>query len=414
MNNETNFIDEKEKTQKHERIRCGEFISTYLNENGTKTIYISTAPMEQEEVFMRQEGNEYFRKGDFIEVRMPERLGGDSKIKIGQGMYISTEENKVCKAKAEDKCNIFGQKKACIVYEDSLGKQIDLNCYPTSFGINTEIVIPAYTGRNVFQIKAEQRPAENLYVIADSPDYTVLRTDQEVKYIVYTPLAVDAENKWCYRNRIEMAENKSNGTYTVSYVINEAFLKDPGTKYPVTLNQSIYAYVPKQSDTAMYSGTGDTGTHHLSPYMLLGDRTSKGEGWGFVRYEALYDFDIPAEKILSAEYFFHNLFDSGKELKLGVFAIVNDWCSVNTRWRTKPGYDKVPVKTARVKERGVYSIDITRLFVEMMKNKRVYEPPYSLRNSFFLRSLTKESNMLLAAGDSGIFSPYLRIVVAPD
>ena len=108
-------------------------------------------------------------------------------------------------------------------------------------------------------------------------------------------------------------KDSENSIYTVEYTIDESFLKNVKTKYPVTLNQSIHLYKSKQPDTSAYENTGDVASHYLSPYILLGDDTLKGEGWTYVRFETLNSLDIDPEKIVSAKYIFRNLFDLKKE-----------------------------------------------------------------------------------------------------
>lgn len=401
MNNEIELYDKL--------VWENEHIATYLNVDGTKTIYVFTAPMERRALYKEHNDNHFIRRGDYVEVDLPVVLSRNTDIRISGDLHIYPYYNASYSAVFEERSNAFDQKMECMTYCDLFGNGVNLCCYPTPFGVNTEIIIPEYTGNNIFELKIKQ-PIADLYTVENSPDYIILRDEDTIRSIIYTPLIIDADNKWCFKNRIVLSKDISDDSYIVKYIVDDDFLKDSNTKYPVTLNQSICAYIPKQSDTAMYSGVADKGNHHLSPYMLIGDITDKGEGWGFPRFEVLYKYDIPADKIISAEYFFNNLFTSEKEIKIGAFAILNDWCSINTRWNTRPTYDTVAVKTAAIKSNGIYSIDITKLFRVMMENKYIYEPLYSIRNSFFIKSMTHNSNLLFAAGDSGLFSPYLKIV----
>ena len=418
-NDNLNIIEQAKHALEHEKIklhgvteliRSNEYIVKCLNDNKTKTLYVFTAPLEFKGAAMRRDETGYFKEGEFFDIRLPYVWSRNSGIKVGEDIRIFPVSEELYNAYQDEKANIFGQNKKCVIYKNFYDPNTDFCCYTTGFGVNMEIIIRQYTENNIFKLKLKQ-PVKDIFAVADSPDYILFRTENEFKSVIYTPLAVDAENHRSYKNYVELRKDETDNSYIVSYVIDKEFLNDPKTKYPVTLNQSIYGYKRKQSDTAMYSKTGDTVTHHLSPYMFLGDNTSKGEGWGFVRFEELYEVDIPEDKIISAEYCFNNLFDNEEHVTIGAFAVTNDWCSVNTRWNSKPGYDKVPVKTVDIKERGIYSLDITRLFIEMMKGKKFYEPLYSLRNSFCIKSITKGSNLVIASGDSGIFSPYLKIVI---
>lgn len=247
---------------------------------------------------------------------------------------------------------------------------MDYICYPTSFGVNTEIVIPKRTNENKYQIKIQ---LPNLAPDTSSPDYIVFKTaleKGEVKSLLYTPLLIDNKGKWSYANSIKLLDKDvENNVYTVEYSVDEKFLTDKNTKFPVTLNQSVHLYKSKQPDTSAYENTGDVASHYLSPYILLGDKTLKGEGWTYVRFETLNSLDINPEKIVSAKYVFHNLFNLDKEVKIGAYAVTADWCSINTRWFNRPPFDEKPISEVIVKTSGDYELDVTALLVEMMKNK---------------------------------------------
>lgn len=107
----------------------------------------------------------------------------------------------------------------------------------------------------------------------------------------------------CHTVKLIEKDSETN-TYTVEYTVDQEFLLDESTEYPITLNQSVHLYKSKQPDTSAYENTGDEAGHYLSPYMLLGDSTIKGEGWTYIRYETLNSLNIEAEKVVSAKYVF--------------------------------------------------------------------------------------------------------------
>jgi len=173
-----------------------------------------------------------------------------------------------------------------------------------------------------------------------------------------------------------------------------------------------WSYVNEQPDTSAYENAGDEVSHYLSPYILIGDSTIKGEGWTFIRYETLNRLNIPADKIISAKYVFRNLFDAPKEATIGAYAVTNDWCSINIRWFNRPTYDEKPISQVTVQKAADYFLDITTLFREMTKNKGQKNSKYSVRNSFFIKSDSPNSNLIFPSGDGGLFSPYLEVVIA--
>ena len=127
-----------------------------------------------------------------------------------------------------------------------------------------------------------------------SPDYIVFKTafeKGEVKSLLYTPLLIDNKGKWSYANSVKLLDKDvEDNIYTVEYSVDEKFLNDKNTKFPVILNQLVYLYKPKQPDTSAYENTGDVASYYLSPYILLGDKTLKGEGWGLMYAYTVFAF----------------------------------------------------------------------------------------------------------------------------
>lgn len=115
--------------------------------------------------------------------------------------------------------------------------------------------------------------------------------------------------------------------------------------------------------------------------------------------------------MVSTKYVFHNLFDLDKEVKIGVYAVTADWCSINTRWFNRPPFDEKPFSEVIVKTSGDYELDVTAVLVEMMKKSKE-NATYSIQNSFMIRSDTEGSGVILSSGDNGVFSPVLEIVLS--
>lgn len=387
----------------------------YLKGDNTTKIFLYSAPVEESLNVITEFNDKYIADGDYFEKVFPKQVSKKTPITVGTGdnyinIYFTSEKTSV----AEKQTNVlFNVEREAVVYEDVFGKDMDYICYPTSFGYNSEIVIPKRTKDNKYQIKIQ---LPNLAPDTSSPDYILFKTaleKGEVKSLLYTPLLVDKKGNWSYANSVKLVDKDAeNNIYTVEYIVDEEFLNDKNTKFPVTLNQSIHLYKSKQPDTSAYENTGDVASHYLSPYILLGDNTLKGEGWTYVRFETLNSLNIDPEKIVSAKYVFHNLFDLKKETKISAYAVKADWCSINTRWFNRPPFDEKPISEVMVKKSGDYKIDITPLFIEMIKNKGKENATYSIQNSFMIRSDTENSNVIISSGDNGLFSPVLEIVLS--
>lgn len=412
---------EMEERGHEERLKeyGGENVAAYRNADGTTTLYVYAAPIEGADTALRDGGqgeNGYFADGTFTRKTLPSRLGEEKGISVvdGNGGYLTllSAQGEFEGVKTTRK-TIFGREKEAVCYEDVFGEGVDLYCYPTTLGINTEIVLPKYEGTNTFRLKVR---LPRVVPDTGSPDYILFKTpleSGEVKSLIYTPLAVDKKGNWCYANQVRLVEkDAATGTYTVEFTVDEAFLTSKDTKYPVVLNQSLHLHKSKQPDTSAYSGTGDEAGHYLSPYMLLGDSTVKGEGWTYVRFETLANLSIDYKQIQSAAYVFHNLMELPKEAVVSAYPVNADWCSINTRWFNRPASEEKPVNQVVVKKPGDYRLDMTPLIKEMVKNKADPTAKYSIQNSFLIRCDTPGSSLLLASGDSCLYSPVLEIVLA--
>lgn len=390
----------------------------YNNLDGTRTIYVFSAPIEYINNEIVEINNDYMNTGTHTTKVFPKVINNVNGITVSSSstkIVILPNDDIKSEAKIALRKNVFKQEINSINYHDFFQNNYNYYCYLTSFGINSEIIIPNNKGENTFKIKIQL--FDNLIPDTKSPDYIIFRSpldSDEVKAILYTPLIVDNNGKWCYENSVKLISKDNNtNIYTIEYMINEKFFNSPNTKYPITSNQSIHLYIPKQPDTSVYSQTEDEASHYLSPYLLLGDSTIKGEGWAYIRYETLKHLNINEEKIISAKYNFTNLFNLDSELKIGVHAATADWCSINTRWYNRPPFDENIIDEVIIKNAGDYYLDITPLLKEMIKNIKDKDAIYSIQNSFFIKSKTKKTNVILPSGDSGLFSPFLEIIIYP-
>ena len=394
-----------------------ENVLAYTLPSGETLLRIFSAPIETSENVILDYGDaEYRGTGRYLEKRLPKIWSHENPIKItdiGNTVAIYPAGKDKYTSILQKSVNAFGQTRDTVIYKSAFGAGIDLQCSLTTFGINTEIILSKRPARNTFQIRLMLPES---FIDAGSPDYTLFRTAPEsgdIRSIVYTPLAVDRSGQWSYSNMAQCypAEDAEN-TFIVDFLIDEAFLRAESTRYPVTLNQSIHINKPTQPDTSAYEHTGDIAEHYLSPYMLMGDGSPKGDGWTYVRYEALYSIDISPDKIISAEYVFRNLFDLLNPAEIGVYAINEDWCSINTRWNNRPLYDEESIDQITVRQAGDYKLDITSLLWEMFDNMFIESAEHSIWHSFMIRCDTPNSKLISPSGDNGLFSPFLEIVIA--
>ena len=398
-------------------------IAAYENKEGTKTLYIYSGLIENTKNYTVSEENEYLADGTYVTKKFPKSFNKDSGIYIisnsreqvgEQKNYMNifpNDQDKSYEAECADYVNVFNQKNTGLQYKNVFGDKSDLYFYPTVYGVNSEIIIPdkdsvrSYT----FKIKVPEIMPDTA-----SPDYMLLkkRNSDNVLSMIYTPLLVDKKGKWSFNNKVKFIEKDyENGMYVVEFIPDEEFLSSNDTKYPVIMNQSFYlAHENGDADTSAYSDAGDEAKHYLSTYMLLGDKTFKGEGHSFIRYESLNDLNINPEDIISAKYCFRNLLDLSEKATIGLYAVTSNWCSINTTWSSKPEYDENIVTQIEVYKKGDYSLNITPLIKTMIQSKENENAKYSIRNSFFIKIETSDIDVLLASGDSGLYTPCLELI----
>jgi len=129
----------------------GENILSYKNADGTKTIYMFSAPIEESnntislinEGNLKSEGYRYLNDGRYIQKLLPDLFSRKTGVIIQNGenyleVFPSRDINVA--GKQLKMTNALGQNLNSIKYSDVFNKGIDLNCYITSFGVNTEIV----------------------------------------------------------------------------------------------------------------------------------------------------------------------------------------------------------------------------------------------------------------------------------
>jgi len=404
------------KLEKSDRF-LGENILEYTNEKGETVLRIYSAPIEtSENAITHNENGDYYGKGKFIEKILPVLWSAENPISVTQqSNYAEIMPADISEYSSErvQTINMFGQICDSVIYKNVFGEGIDLTCSFTSFGVNMEIVFNEHPKQNTYQIKLK---LPGLVPDTGSPDYILFKAALDevgARSILETPLAADKNGNWSYANSVRLTDKDSKtGTYTVEFTIDEVFMSNEATTYPVAATHSVSLYKVKQPDTSVYENTGDEAGHYLSPYMLVGDSTIKGEAWTYVRYETLYGMDISPAKVISARYVFRNLFTSPKEVTIGAYAVTADWCSRNTRWFNRPTNNENPISQVTVQKASDYSLDITEHFKEMIKNRnKKDEAEYSVRNSFMIKSNTENSSLIFPSGDGGLFSPYLEVVL---
>jgi len=385
--------------------------TAYINKDGSKTIYLNAGLIEYSQNVITEKMQGYYTSdGTHVKKNFSkEEVQIKSQENPGNYINIFWEEEK--EPLLVKHVNSFGQKMDSVCYKNMFGENSDVYFYSTVYGVNSEIVIPnrEAVGKYTFNISVPDIfPQMSL-------DYILLKNlyEEDVNLsMLYMPMVVDSNGKWSNSNKIELInKDMKDGTYIVQFSLDEEFVNSEDTEYPIVMNQSFYLDHYSEPDNSVFSQTTDEDKHYLTPYMMLGDDTAKGEGYALIRFESLEEMKIDPESIVSAKYYVRNLYDLPKKSVVGLYAVTSDWCSINTTWRSMPSYDEKRVAHVLIEEKGDYCFDITDLVKQMFASTGNEVAKYSVRNGFFIKSETSGVNMLFASGDNGLFTPCLELII---
>ena len=367
---------------------CGETESTGGGVNEMLRLY--AAPSEVLEVAVDDLSlGVYWGESELARCAFPETWSDTSPIKL---FYVE-ETIEIRPVSGEhtgekvNKANVFGQARDAVKYGE-------WTFAPTQLGVNIE-----KEGTDQLKVKFA-----DLKYSRDSEDYMLFSRGDDVKAIVSASIGGKAE-----------LVSKKDSEYVVKF-------SGDGV-----LNQSVNFYMPKQPDTTVYEKASGDNRYYLSPYLYFGDE-KRGDSNAFVRFESLDFVDISADEIVSAKYVVQNLTNLKGDVKLSVYGVKSDWCSMNTIWSARPGLDGEPLSTVNIKGAGEYQFDVTDLIKEMLtargevRRGAAPEPGmwgveedspagHTVRNGFALKADEAKDRAVIASGDNGLFSPYLEIVI---
>lgn len=383
----------------------------YLNKDNTKTLRIYSSCVYNN-IYLTENSQEWSCSVNGLSAILPKVISESCGISIqysGEMVVIYPRDNHSVKGVLQsDYQNVYSYRSDAIVYDDFFGNNLDLVCIVTQYGINFELKL-----KDVSVCKNDISyciQVDDCYPDISSNDYIALNSlnTKETKAIVYSPSIVDKGNRWFIDCKSSFV-NKQGNKYTIKIDLNSYLNNKQDLNFTLILNQSICIYQAKQPDVAIYSKESDT-KHYLSQYVSLGQDTQKGIGELLVRYESLNNISIDPNRIVSAKYYIHCLsaVDSKQQLKL--YAVEENWCSINATWNVKPALSENKYAVSCLEAGGNFVFDITKLLKEEINNKKASDSVHTIRNGFAILAENDDSNLLLALGDNGIVSPLLEIV----
>ena len=124
---------------------------------------------------------------------------------------------------------------------------------PLLHGVKNEIVLASYGGNNTYSFVVELNGLEPAESTGDS--IPLLDENGALKAYINIEELRDAEGKVSLQNRIDIAPYEEDGKYLVMVTLDEAFMTDPQTVYPLTATSPASIYGDNINDTDVNLGS---------------------------------------------------------------------------------------------------------------------------------------------------------------
>lgn len=272
-----------------------------------------------------------------------------------------------------------------IYYNRAFGNGTGLRYRPTMTGMKEEIVLDTYTGTSSWKFVAQTNGLQP-YLDEGGVYYFAKSRDSQNKYSLGNVYTYDSAGNYTY-GTMSVQEVTQGELYTVVLSVDEAFLTDENTVYPVYVDPQLNIKNSSIEDTTILRGAADSTSPGNSEFIYVGKNDLHDMGRGMMMFTSLQNSSL-----------FYNYMDSivSAELKLYVASMPTggevldfyqctnrDWRENTVTWNSVSGgsYNLNYKKSLSVTETNKYlSLDVTD-FVELWQNNENY-----LRSGLLIRA----------------------------
>lgn len=306
----------------------------------------------------------YTNTANFFKVDMPSS--------VNQGISLSYDNKKFTLSPATASLSTAtlktaahrGMREQVVEYRNALGDGIHLQYVPINNGVKENIILDRYPGRNSFNFIFDAGGYYPVYTEGESIPFADPTTD-EIALILGQADARDSytgdetDGHFTLYNSLKV-ESLGNGKYTLTVTIDNDFLTDPDTVYPVVIDPTVSLPNNTVKDTTVYSAKPTSSAYYSSAYLIVGNHgTAYGEGIAFIQSNYNYNLQplLTYENIVSARY--HVYEGSGKtnSSTINVGFTTTTWDQTTLTYNGKPSYSKTSSKT--ISASGWYDFNIT-------------------------------------------------------
>jgi len=335
------------------------FSKRYLNPDGSFT----------EEIFMEQQfyqdssdykwkkvdnilKNSSYKSGKF------ENTANDQKAwftkETGNGELVTVEKNEKSISLVPVKANkVQGTIKENEVSYKGIFDNVDVRYRVQGSTVKEDIVLNQYQNENTFSFELKMKGVTShkekngTIVFKDSKGNTI--------WFFESPYMTDAKGK--YSEKVSLDLREENGKTFVDVIADQAFLKDPETQYPVTIDPTIDSWNVLR-DNFVASSFPDS-VYSSNTYMHTGYNSYFGNTRALARF---YLPALPSDSVIdSATFNAYQTRNDGQQVSVDLYRISSDWPSSVT-WNTQPSIAGTKESTVTSSSYNAYwSWDLTKL-----------------------------------------------------
>ena len=177
--------------------------------------------------------------------------------------------------------SFLGITEQVVEYRNVFGNGIHLQYTPVNSGVKENIILDSYSGVNTFNFTISTGDYYPLYTEGEAIPFIDPTTD-DTAFILGQVDARDSytgeetDGHFTLYNSLSLTEIRP-GLYTLTVTVDEEFLTDPDTVYPVVVDPTLTISATYIYDTTVYSGNPDKQTYYSSAYIVAGYHGTSGK-----------------------------------------------------------------------------------------------------------------------------------------
>lgn len=306
----------------------------------------------------------YTNTANFFKVDMP--------ASINQGVSLSYEGKRFTLSPASASLSTAelktathrGMTEQTVEYRNALGTGVHLQYVPINSGVKENIVLDRYPGKNTFRFIFDAKGYYPIYTEGEAIPFADPSTD-EIALILGQVDARDSytgdetDGHFTLYNSLKL-EDLKNGKYVLTVTVDNDFLTDPDTVYPVVIDPTFTVPNNTVRDTTVYSAKPNSSSYYSSAYNIVGNHGSGyGEGIAFV--QANYNYNLQPlftyQNIVSARYRVYEGSGKTNSSTINVGLPIDSWNQTTLNYGNKPSYTKTSSKV--ISKSGWHEFNIT-------------------------------------------------------